>query len=1101
MDQFDARDKRLVLAAAVVVVLSVAYVLPNYRAAFPQASLDLRYSKGEITALAERFLASRNLSVHGFRNLTLFDPDDRARLYLERELGLEQANRLMEERVPVWRWRARWFRPPEKDELVVYLSPQGRLVGFRRVIAEAATGARLSRDQARAIAEKFLREQTPAPHRLIEEELRERPARLDHIFTWEDEGFKAKDATLRRTIVVQGDQLGEYLEFLHIPEQWQRDFAALRSANELYQWAAEAGFAALFVAAIVVLLGWLRRRAVPWKPLIGLCAAVGVLMILNQANTLAFFIDRMPTSTPYRETVLFGLLQALGAGVGVFFYVIVAAAAGEPLYRRAYPEKVSLPAIVSRRGLRTKEFFQACVAGYALAAAHIAFVVAFYLLGRRFGAWSPQDVAYSDLLSTAAPWLYPFTISVLAATSEEFWFRLLAIPLLQRYVRRNWLAVLLPAVVWGFLHSNYPQQPGWIRGVEVGFIGVVAGVVLLRWGIVATLVWHYTVDAIFIGMFLFEAGSWYFRLTGVAVAGIVLLPLAISLAGYRRRGGFEADPALLNANLDLAGPATLEETPAVPAPALEPRWPARWLYAAGAVALLVGWLARPVSFGDFIRVRLGPAQAAAAADAALRARNLDPGSWRRVVQFVPNLNEAEFEYLRRLGGARFANETVRERAITGVWHVRYFRPLQSEEWRVYVNQQGRAYRIDHVLDEKAPGANLSQEEARRRAEMWLAREQGIAIERYRLVDSSTEKLERRTDHEFVWEEEGFRAGEATARISLAVVGEDVSEYRRFLKLPEQWLREFERPRLQAVILPALGGAVGLVLLVIAIRRLSGRGADAHHYRWKFYLAAGGLGLLLSALSAANEWPNVLAAYDTAKPLDNYLQQALLNRLIVVLLAGAGAFLLAMAADVFLQLSYGYRHLPRPDAGKAAAVAALIWGVLRALEFAFQLVPGDRLHLPLWSLADPDTAFPALVVLSTSLARAFGWVCGLTILASAVARYLWSRSGMAIVAAAIALVALSRSTNLWQWLFHLAAGAALAGLVWLLVRTCGADLVSFGVAGFWLQAAGLAVELILQPAVPLRASGIAALTIVAPLGLALLALFRRGHSKNFSPGLR
>jgi membrane protease YdiL (CAAX protease family) len=1101
VDRIDARDKKLMLAAALVALLSVAYVLRHYRAAFPQASLDLRYSKSEITSMAERFLASRHLPVEGFRNLTLFDPDDRARLYLERELGLEQANRLMEERVPVWRWRARWFRPPGKEELVVYLSPGGRLVGFRHVIAEAAPGARLSRDQARAAAEEFLRTQTAAPHRLIEEQLEERPARHDHIFTWEEAEFRARDATLRRKVVIQGDQVGEYSEYLHIPEQWQRDFAALRSSNELFQWAAEAGFAALFVAAVVVLLGWLRRRAVPWKPLVGLCAAVGVLMILNQGNTLAFFIDRMPTSAPYHETVAFGLLQAIGAGVGVFFYVIVAAAAGEPLYRRAFPRKVSLPAMISRRGLRTKEFFLACVAGYALAAAHIAFVVAFYLLGRRFGAWSPQDVAYSDLLSTAAPWLYPFTISLLAATSEEFWFRLLAIPLLQRYLRWNWLAVIVPAFVWGFLHSNYPQQPGWIRGVEVGLIGVAAGLVMLRWGIVATLVWHYTVDAVFIGMFLFEAGSWHYRLSGAVIAGIVLLPLSLSLYSYRRRGGFETDPALLNEHLELAPPLEAEAAPAPPAPALEPRWPARWLYVAAAVALVVGLLVRPVSFGDFIRVRLGPSQAEEVAAAALRARNLDPGSWRHVVQFVPNLHAAEFEYLRRLGGARLANETVRERTITGVWQVRYFRPLQSEEWRVYVDQQGRAYRLDHILDEKAPGANLPPEEARRRAEAWLAGEQRLPMERYRLVDSSTEKLERRTDHSFVWEEEGFRAGEATARLSLSLVGEDICQYRRFLKLPEQWLREFERPRLQAVIVPALGGAVGLVLLVIAIRRLSGRGAEAHRFRWRFYVAAGALGALLAALSAANEWSGVLAAYDTATPLENFLQQALLNRLIVVLLAAAGMFLLAMAADVFLQIAYGYRDLPLPSAGKAAAAAALLWGLWRALEFIGQLAPGDRLQVPLWSLTGADTAWPALAVLSRSLSWAFGWVCGLTILAGAVVRYLWSRPGAAIVAAAAAVAALSRSTNVWQWLFHLAAGAALAALVWLLVRTCGADLVSFGVAGVWLEAAGRATELILQPAPSLRANGLAALVLAGALGLAVLSGFRRLHSKNFSPGLR
>ncbi len=1102
MERIETPEKRLMAGLAAVSVLSVWYVVENWRAAFPQASLTLRYSKSEITVRAAEFLSSQGLGTAGYRQLTLFDPDDRARLFLERELGLEEANRLMGERVPVWRWRARWFRPPEREELAVYLSPQGRLVGFRHVIEEAAPGARLAPEEARAIAEAFLRSQTEAPHRLVEQRAEERPARQDHRFTWEEEGFAAKGATLRRRVVVQGDRIGEYLEFLHVPEQWERDFARMRASNELFQWAAEACAAVLFVAAVILVIRWLRRRQIPWRPLVALSGVVGGLMVLNQLNLLAFFIDGMPTSTPFRETVLFGLLQAVGAGVGTFFYVILAAAAGEPLYRSAHPKKASLAALFSRRGLATKEFFLACVTGYGLTAVHLGLVVAFYLVGRRFGAWSPQDVGYSDLLSTAAPWLYPLTISVLASTSEEFWFRLLAIALLKRYLRSSWLALLVPALVWGFLHSNYPQQPGWIRGVEVGLIGVLAGAVMLRWGIMATLVWHYTVDAVFIGMFLFESGSWYFRLSGAAVAGIVLLPLAISLFFYRRNGGFVTAPGVLNEEAEVSpAPAEAGERPA-PAPPLAPQWSPAWLWAAAAAGLLAGLLWRPYLFGGFIRVFVTKAEAAATADRALGERNLDPASWRRAVQFVTGLNAADFEYLRRLEGPRRANEIVRDRTTAGVWSVRYYRPLEREEWRVFVDQQGRAFRLDHVLDEKAPGARLTPEEARRRAEGWLAEFQKIAIERYRLVDSNVSNLENRTDHVFVWEEQGFRAGEATARLSLTVVGEDISYFRRFLKLPEEWLREFNRPRLQSTIMPALGGALGLLLLVAGIRRLSGReGEAAHQPRWRVYLAAGGTATVVALAAAANEWPNVLAAYDTAKPLQNYIQQALLSRLVMAVLSGAGIFLLALATDIFLQVGYGYRTLPRPSLARAVAVAALVWGTAEALTFASQHVPGDRLSVGLWSLAGPETYLPAFAALGRSLFVSFGTLCTATILASAGIGYLRFRTGLAVAGVVLALVALSRSTNAWQWLFHFAAGAVLIGIVWLVIRTSSVDLVSFGVALFWIEAARRALPLATQPAADLRMNGVAALAAAFAGGAAFLLLLARRYSKNLSPGLR
>ena len=55
------------MALAVVSALSIWYVVEHWRAAFPQASLSLRYSKSEITAQAADFLSSQGLATAGFR--------------------------------------------------------------------------------------------------------------------------------------------------------------------------------------------------------------------------------------------------------------------------------------------------------------------------------------------------------------------------------------------------------------------------------------------------------------------------------------------------------------------------------------------------------------------------------------------------------------------------------------------------------------------------------------------------------------------------------------------------------------------------------------------------------------------------------------------------------------------------------------------------------------------------------------------------------------------------------------------------------------------------------------------------------------------------
>ena len=569
-----SNDKWLVLVVVGLVAFAAWFTIVNYEAAFPQASLDLKYSRDEITSLAREFLETRGLSTDGFLNITLFDPNDSARLYLERELGLEQANRLMESEAPIWRWRARWFRPPGQEECVVWLTPDGELAGFSHVIPEAEAGARLTRDEAFALAEQFLRSQTGHEHRLIEEQLQERPNRHDYVFTWERAGFRAKDATYRRTIVVQGGEVGRYSEYLHIPEQWERDYAALRSSNELYASIATGLSLVLALAAVAVVVVSLRRRAIQWRPLVLISGSAGVLSVVNQWNLLPFFVDAMPTSARLSDTLILGILQGMGAGVAYFFYVILGAAPGEPLYRDSLPSRLSLGAAFGPRGFRTREFFRATLAGYGFAAAHLVFLVSFYLIGKRFGVWSPQDVSYSNILSTAVPWIFPLTIAVTAAMSEEFWFRLFAIPLLKRYARLTWVAVAVPAFIWGFLHANYPQQPGFIRGIEVGIIGVGAGFLMLRFGILAPLIWHYTIDAFLVSTILFQSGSLYFWASGILVSGAVLIPLAISLFHYRRNGGFLADPRLLN-----SAPTPAPEEPPPEdhaehaAEPLQPLWP------------------------------------------------------------------------------------------------------------------------------------------------------------------------------------------------------------------------------------------------------------------------------------------------------------------------------------------------------------------------------------------------------------------------------------------------------------------------------------------------------------------------------------------------
>jgi hypothetical protein len=87
----------------------------------------------------------------------------------------------------------------------------------------------------------------------------------------------------------------------------------------------------------------------------------------------------------------------------------------------------------------------------------------------------------------------------------------------------------------------------------------------------------------------------------------------------------------------------------------------------------------------------------------------------------------------------------------------------------------------------------------------------------------------------------------------------------------------------------------------------------------------------------------------------------------------------------------------------------------------------------------------------------------------------------LAALAAGVYAAGRAQTVPQFAFLFAAAALAAAVVVFLVKTCGADLVTFGVALFWLMVAGPAITLIQQPAPLLRWNGVACVLVALCTG--------------------
>ena len=977
-ERFCGSDYRFIAVCLVLLAGATWYSVRNFYRAFPEASIDFRLSRADAQAGAGRFLAELGYNVASYRQATRFSFDNNAKTFLEREAGMEQANQIMGSRIKLWRWSYRWFRPQQKEEYRVDFTTRGDLAGFEHLLPEEAARPAATAEQARAIAEDFLRRRLQLDLGSLEfVEVSEvgRPNRSDRVFTWKERDFNLHDATNRLGITVLGNEVGGYREYLKIPEQWTRDYQRLRSKNEVAGVIDAAVTAILFLGLIVVLVLRVRRQDVRWR----LAAVVGVvgatLSLLASLNEFPLHEFGYPTTDSYGSFVATRLFwSVLGAlGSGLFLFVLTAGA--EPLYREAYPDKISLSGLLRLRGVRTKRFFLGSILGISLCGIFIAYQTAFYIVANRFGAWAPVDVPYSNLLNTRFPWLFVLLGGFMPAVFEEFLFRMFAIPFLRRLVRSLALAVVLAGFIWGFGHAGYPNQPFYIRGVEVGIAGVVLGLIMLRWGILPALVWHYSIDAMYGAMLLVRSESLYFRLSGAASAGILVLPILVALVAYWRRGGFEPESGLLNGAE--AGPAQEPTVIVVPEPATLEYRPltarlrvtALVFFALGLLTLLI-----PTSrFGKSPDYRIPAGQAAAAAEAFLRTQGFDPSAFRHVTfpatHWSGDDSLAGKYFLERRPVNFVSNLFERYRPVQH-WLTRYFKSLDQEEASVSVHPEtGTVLSFGHTIPEDRPGADIPQDAARQIASAFAAA-QGWDLTAMELKESTSEKKKARRDHTLVWEARNGdprNVDEAHYRVSIAVAGDRVSSLRGYWKIPEAYSRSRSQQNSLSIAVTVARFTVPFGAVLCALWLLI-QNTRKGLVRWRAAVRLAIPATLLSAVSLLLSTQLLFKGYKTAISLEIFEATMAAGLLMIVIfwflmLGGASAFLMSFYPNSTSAL----RTVNRRVLGKDAAIVTLLAiGLAVFLDQVAALLTARFHAYALFSIISPDlivSTFPAITALA------------------------------------------------------------------------------------------------------------------------------------------
>jgi membrane protease YdiL (CAAX protease family) len=987
-----AAQLRIIGIAVAVAVLSLGISLRYFRRTFPEASLDLRVDRGESEAIAQKFLTERGLRLDGYRHTAIFTYDDGAKLYLERTLGLERMNRLMGGPVRLWRWSHRWFRPQQQEEFDVQVTPAGQMAAFRHLRPEDQPGKNLDAASARTIAEAFL---IHTMHRdmsdleFLESESNRRPARTDYGFTWKQKSVDVGEGSLRISVGINGDQVSFYSEFVKVPEQWSRDYEKLRSRNNSAQTVDEVFFFLLTAAMVVMLMVRLRDHDVPVRTASGFGVVGAILYFLSRINNFPLAESSYRTTDSYSSFVASYFTASTLAALGVAAFIFFLVAAAEPEYRQSFPGMISLRRYFSWKGLRTRSFFMANVAGVALAFFFFGYQTLFYFFANKLGAWAPSDIPFTNQLNTRIPWMSVLFMGFFPAVSEEMQFRAFAIPFLTKLLRSLPIAIILAGFNWGFLHSAYPNQPFYIRGLEVGFGGIVIALVMLRFGIIATLIWHYSVDALYSAFLLLRSPNHYLMISGAVTGGIMLIPLLVALVSYLRTGVFEDESTLTNSEERIARvPRPAEPAAVLPEVTYESLTHGRVVLAGVLTAIFVGVALIPVyRFGEEVKVGMTAQQALRAGDAYLRKQGIDPAKYRHVSRLFSNAGPLTVRYLIEHVTVRQADQIYRRATQMIGWEVRYFRPLEIQEHHLYFDATNGDF-VDHrvSLNENAPGASLAPNEARALAEKALV-EHGYRLSDFELQDSRGEKRKAREDYTFVWQAkpgDPRNVAEEKYRAQVNIAGDEVVSVLDYFKLPEEWVRQRQKTGLANSLLSAVAALLG-VIIVVRVTILFVAQVRRGALPWRIASLVGAAMATLVLLSELNALATSERAYSTSISLWTFWLLHATGLILGLILAGLGSWLLVAFA---LSLFPEGQRLMRRSATRAwrrdAAIAVIL---TLAMTAAFEKL--GAILTSLWPAYFPpqidlfpshlETWSPALAFLFSAVLGAVLGTAGLAVL--------------------------------------------------------------------------------------------------------------------------
>lgn len=538
------------LAALLCVACSLiagAVFLANLSELWPLARLDLSVPAERIIAEGRETLESEGFDTSRYSSAEWIRVDSPALNYAERTFGRERTQAWIVEGLPLYEYRVGFKLTGEATTMLAVVHPGRGVLGWSVSVEDDEAGPGLPVERARELALGAV----AGPLALDTAEIEERSvasetfaARTDHQFVFEREISELPELMERIRVEVAGDRVVSARRALVVPASAAREARKSEAPGVALE---TVGFGLLAVAALGAFFVFLRHlrdgtvrlgRSMIWPAVVLVCLTAAT--VLDSSRLFRAWDPLWPRGVSgFRYLVFDGIEQ-----IWILLVLLAVVAAGDALDRSIRGGRGASLWSLARGRLLDPAVGLASARGFLIGlTCGGAMAIAVLVLERGVGATTalqPRGFFFYPLNSDS-PALTCLLFFWGVALAEELGYRFFGGTWLLGLTRRRWVAIVVPALVYGLTHTRLdflpPAEPFWGRALVLTLVGCVWGWAFLRFDALTVVLSHFTADLFIFNWPQLASGQTTQVAVAVATICVPLLPALLWPLQRRTRAG------------------------------------------------------------------------------------------------------------------------------------------------------------------------------------------------------------------------------------------------------------------------------------------------------------------------------------------------------------------------------------------------------------------------------------------------------------------------------------------------------------------------------------------------------------------------------------